>query len=104
MENQTATGGRQTSEPLQSALAQLRAQRSNPALAMPPGSVHDGALLKARDAVRVKRGPAERGESEGVVLGWYSNQPEKVVVSFNDGEVETLPRAALELIEIEPAA
>lgn len=103
MENQTATGGRRTSEPLQSALAQLRAQRSNPALAMPAGSVHDGALLKARDAVRLKRCPgAERGESEGVVLGWYSNEPEKVVVSFNDGEVETLPRAALELIE--PAA
>jgi hypothetical protein len=38
--------------------------------------------------------------SEGVVLGWYANEPESVVVSLSEGGIETLPREALELISI----
>jgi hypothetical protein len=105
IENQAATGSRRRSDSLQAALAQLKAQRSNPALAMPAGSVCDGALLKAHDAVRLTADLAgAHSGSEGVILGWYANQPENVVVSFFDGGVENLPREVLELIEVESAA
>ena len=105
VENQAATGNRRRSDSLQAALAQLRAQRSNPALAMPAGSVCDGAILKARDAVRLTRdfSHAPSG-TEGIILGWYANEPENVIVSLSEGGVETLPRTALELIEVESAA
>ncbi len=105
IENQTATGSRSHSDSLQSTLTQLRAQRSDPALAMPPGSVCDGALLKARDAVRLKKDSngAPSG-AEGVILGWYANEPEHVIVSLSEGGVEKLPREALELIEVQSAA
>jgi hypothetical protein len=103
IESQTATGSRPDS--LQAAITQLKAQRSDPALAMPAGSVYGEALFKARDAVRLKTdlGEAPIG-SEGVILGWYANEPENVVVSLSEGGVEKLPCAALELIEARPAA
>jgi len=99
IEDQTATGSRKRYDSLQVALAQLKAQRSDPALAMPSGSVCSGTLLKARDAVRLTEDleGAPNG-AEGVILGWYANEPEKVIVSLSDGGVEKLPRAALELI------
>ena len=105
IENQTATGSRRRSDSLQTALDQLRAQRSDPALAMPSGSVYGGALLKARDAVRLTK-DLDRVPTgaEGVILGWYANEPENVIVSLSEGGVETLPRAALELIEVQSAA
>lgn len=103
-ENQAATGSRR-SESLQAALHQLKAQRSDPALAMPSGPVYDGALLRARDVVRLTSdlGQAPTG-SEGVILGWYANEPENVIVSLSEGGVEKLPRMALELIGIQSAA
>jgi hypothetical protein len=105
MQNQAATGSRQTSDCLQAALAQLKAQRFNPTLAMPSGSVCDEALLRARDAVRLTRDlDGTPSGSEGVILGWYANEPEKVVVSLSEGGVENLPREALELIEVRSAA
>ena len=106
VENQAATGSRRrSSDSLQTALAQLKAQRSNPALAMPAGSVCDGALLKARDAVRLTRDFSQAPSgAEGIILGWYANEPENVIVSLSEGGVETLPRAVLELIEVESAA
>jgi len=105
IENQSATGSRNHPDSLQAALYQLEAQRANPALAMTSGSVFDGALLKARDAVRltIDLGHAPSG-AEGVILGWYANEPENVIVSLHDGGVETLPRAALELVEARSAA
>jgi hypothetical protein len=39
-----------------------------------------------------------------VILGWYANEPENVVVSLSEGGVEKLPRTALELIEVQSAA
>jgi hypothetical protein len=42
--------------------------------------------------------------SEGVILGWYANEPENVIVSLHQGGVENLPRAVLELIDVESAA
>ena len=105
IENQAATGSCRRSESLQAALHQLREQRPNPALAMPSGSVYGGALLKARDAVRITRDlEAVPSGSEGVILGWYANEPENVIVSLHQGGVENLPRAALELVEVESAA
>jgi hypothetical protein len=105
VENQAATGSRRHSESLQAALRQLRAQMSDPALAMPTGSVCGGALLKARDAVRLTRDlESTPSGSEGVILGWYANEPEHVIVSLSEGGVEKLPREALELIEIQSAA
>jgi len=72
---------------------------------MPSGSVCGGALLKARDAVRITRDlEAVPSGSEGVILGWYANEPENVIVSLHQGGVENLPRAVLELIEVESAA
>lgn len=72
---------------------------------MPPGSVSDGAILKARDAVRLRRDLGETPSgSEGVILGWYANEPEKVIVSLSEGGVEELPREALELIDAVLAA
>jgi hypothetical protein len=66
---------------------------------MPAGSARGEALLGARDAVRLNRDLEEAPSgSEGIVLGWYANEPEKVVVSLSEGGIETLPRAALELI------
>ncbi len=103
IESQTATGSRPGS--LQAALAQLKAQRSDPALAMPAGFVYGEALFRARDAVRLKRDlDAAPLGSEGVILGWYANEPENVVVSLSEGGIEKLPRAALELIEVRSAA
>lgn len=105
IENQSATGSRNRSDSLQGALALLEAQKYDPALAMPSGSVYGGALLKARDAVRLRRDlDGKPGGSEGVILGWYANEPEKVIVSLREGGVENLPRAALELIEVRSAA
>lgn len=99
------TGSRRTPNPLQVTLARLRAQRSDPALAMPPGSVHDGVLLKVRDAVRLREDlNGTPGGSEGVILGWYSNEPAKVVVRLSEGDVETLPREVLELIDTRSVA
>jgi len=97
IENQTATCSRPYS--LQVALTWLKAQRSDPALAMPAGSAYGEALLKARDAVRLKTdSDVAPSGTEGVVLGWYANEPENVVVSLSEGGVEKLPRAALEQI------
>jgi len=105
VENKAATGSRCRSDSLQAALVQLRTQRSNPALAMPAGSVYDGAILKARDAVRLTRDSSQASSgAEGIILGWYANEPENVIVSLSEGGVETLPRAALELIKVESAA
>jgi hypothetical protein len=105
IENQSATGNRRSPDSLQAASAQLKAQRSDPALAMPSGSVYDGALLKARDAVRLTRDLDEAPSgSEGVILGWYANEPENVIVSLSEGRTENLPREALELIEVQSAA
>ncbi|MGA9762871.1 MAG: hypothetical protein WBQ14_10640 [Gaiellaceae bacterium] len=105
IENQVADGSRRRSASLQAALDQLQAQRTNPALAMPPGSVYGSALLKARDAVRTTKDfDATPSGSEGVILGWYANEPENVIVSLRRGGVEKLPREALELIEVESAA
>jgi hypothetical protein len=105
IENQAADGSRRRSVSLKAALDQLKAQRSDPALAMPRGAVYDGALLKARDVVRTTKDleTAPSG-SEGVILGWYANEPENVIVSLHRGGVEKLPRTALELIEIQSAA
>ncbi|HEY5160380.1 MAG TPA: hypothetical protein VII83_04830 [Gaiellaceae bacterium] len=44
------------------------------------------------------------GGSEGVILGWYANEPENVIVSLSQGGVENLPRAALELINVQSLA
>ena len=105
IENQAATGSCRRSESLQAALHQLREQRPNPALAMPSGSVYGGALLKARDAVRTTKDlDAAPSGSEGVILGWYANEPENVIVNLSKGGVENLPRTALELIEVRSAA
>ncbi len=99
MKIQTATGSRRALDPLQVTLARLKEQRANPTFAMPPGSVLAGALLKVRDAVRLTRDmDGAPGGSEGVVLGWYANESENVVVSLSEGGIETLPREALELI------
>lgn len=105
MENQTTTRSRRSPNPLQVTLARLKAQRSNPALAMPPGSVFGGALLRVRDAVRLTKDlDGTPGGSEGVILGWYANEPDHVIVSLREGGVEKLPRGELELIADEPAA
>jgi len=39
-----------------------------------------------------------------VILGWYANEPENVIVNLSKGGVENLPRTALELIEVRSAA
>jgi hypothetical protein len=118
MEIQTATGNRRALDPLQVTLARLREQRADPTLVMPPGSVLAGALLKARDAavlagallkardaVRLTRDMDKTpGGSEGVVLGWYANEPENVVVSLSEGGIENLPREALELVDVRSVA
>jgi hypothetical protein len=105
IENQAANGNYRCSDSLQATLAQLKAQRANPALAMPPGSVYGGALLKTRDAVRITKDfDAVPSGAEGVILGWYANEPENVIVRLSEGGVENLPRAALERIEVESAA
>ena len=105
IENQTATGRRINPDSLQAAIDLLEAQRFDPALAMPPGSFYGKALFKARDAVRLTK-DLDRAPSgsEGVILGWYANEPENVIVSLSEGRVESLPRAALELIEAQSAA
>lgn len=104
-ENQPAVGSRSRSESLQAALAQLKSQRSGPALVAPSGPVCEGALLKARDTVRLTIGlDGAPGGSEGVILGWYANEPENVIVSLSQGGVENLPRAALELINVQSLA
>jgi len=105
MEIQTATGNRRALDPLQVTLARLKEQRANPTLVMPPGSVLAGALLKVRDAVRLTRDmDGTPGGSKGVVLGWYANEPENVVVSLSEGGIENLPREALELIDVRSVA
>ena len=105
IENQAATGNYRRSDSLQATLAQLKAQRANPTLAMPSRSVFGGALLKARDAVRITKDfDAVPSGAEGVILGWYANEPENVIVRLSEGGVENLPRAALERIEVESAA
>lgn len=102
IENQTATGSRSNFDCLQAALAQPTARKSGAALAMPVAPVYDGAILKARDAVRLTKDLAGTPSgSEGVILGWYANEPENVIVSLSEGGVENLPREALELIEVE---
>ena len=105
MEIQIATSNRRALDPLQVTLARLREQRADPTLVMPPGSVLAGALLKARDAVRLTRDMDKTpGGSEGVVLGWYANEPENVVVSLSEGGIENLPREALELVDVRSVA
>ncbi len=72
---------------------------------MPAGSVYGEALLKARDAVRLRTDlEVAPSGTEGVVLGWYANEPENVVVSLSEGGVEKLPREALMLIDADSAA
>ncbi|MHB8060634.1 MAG: hypothetical protein ACYDHO_07375 [Gaiellaceae bacterium] len=103
IENKTAVRSRPDS--LQAALAQLKAQRSDPTLAMPAGFICGEALLRVRDTVRLRRDlDGAPSGSEGVILGWYTNEPEKVVVSLSEGGVETVPREALELIDARAAA
>jgi hypothetical protein len=104
-ENQPAVGSRSRSESLQAAVAQLKSQRSGPALVTPSGPVYEGALLKARDTVRLTIDmDGAPGGSEGVILGWYANEPENVIVSLSEGGVENLPRAALELVDVHSLA
>jgi hypothetical protein len=105
IENQAASGSRSNFDCRQAALAQLTAQKSDLALAMPWAPVFSGAILKARDAVRLKKDlEGTPIGSEGVILGWYANEPENVIVRLSEGGVENLPREALELIEAELVA
>ena len=68
---------------------------------MQSASVHDA--LKAHDVVRLtdELNGTPSG-SEGIVLGWYANQPEFVIVRLNEGGVHNVPRNAVELVEPEP--
>jgi hypothetical protein len=76
IENQSATGSRRSPDSLQAAIDLLEARRFDPAFAMPSGSVYGEALLKARDAVRLKKDlDIAPSGSEGVILGWYANEP-----------------------------
>ncbi len=104
-ENQTETCSRSSSDCFQAALTELTAHRRDLALAAPPAPVCDEATLRARDSVRLTKDLAGAPSgAEGVILGWYANEPEKVIVSLSEGGVENLPREALELIEIESVA
>lgn len=105
IESQPVTGSRSKPDCLQAALAQLTARKSDSALATPSVPVYSGANLKARDAVRLTKDlDGTPSGSEGVILGWYTNDPENVIVSLSEGGVEILPREALELIEVESVA
>ena len=66
-----------------------------------PAFVRDA--LKAHDVVRLT-GELNGTPSgtEGIVLGWYANQPEFVIVRLNEGGVQNVPRSAVELVEPEP--
>ena len=100
IESQTATGSRSTPDHLQAVLALLTAQKSDSALAIPLASAYSETILRARDAVRLtKDSDGMSGGSEGVILGWYANEPENVIVSLSEGGVANLPREALELID-----
>jgi hypothetical protein len=90
---------------LQAALTELTAQNPDSALAAPSAPVRNEAILRARDSVRLTKDlDGAPSGSEGVILGWYANEPENVIVSLSEGGVENLPREALELIEIESVA
>lgn len=67
-------------------------------------TAEDRENLRARDAVRLidDADGAPRG-AEGVVLGWYANEPENVIVRLLMGGVQNVPRRALELIDCELA-
>jgi hypothetical protein len=82
---------------------QLYATLTRPVALLDPSSGKEG--LKAHDIVRLTRElNGVPSGSEGVVLGWYTNQPDRVVVRLDWGEVENLPRDSLELVEVEAAA
>ena len=105
IENQAATGSRNYSDCLQAAFAQLTAQLTGSTLVTPLAPAYSGAILKARDSVRLTKDLAGASSgTEGVILGWYANEPENVIVSLSEGGVEKLPRMALELIGIQSAA
>jgi hypothetical protein len=104
VESQTVTGSRSNFDCLQAAFAQLKALKSDSALATPSAPVYSGADFQARDAVRLTKDfDGTPSGSEGVILGWYSNDLENVIVSLSGGGVKVLPREALELIEAESA-
>ncbi len=105
VENQTVTGSRSNFDCLQAVLDELTALKYDSAPATPSAPTYSGAHFKARDAVRLTKDFNGRPSgSEGVILGWYSNDLENVIVSLNRGGVEVLPREALELIEAESAS
>ena len=83
-----------------------RSRRDNwsvSSLIMLPEPVQDQDDLRAHDAVRLTRDlNGMPSGSEGVVVGWYANQPEFVIVRLNEGGVHTVPRHAVRLIEAAP--
>jgi hypothetical protein len=61
--------------------------------------------LKVHDTVRLTRDlDGVPSDSEGIIVGWYTNQPDQVLVRLFGGEVESLPRDALELVEVNAVA